>query len=190
MIMTPRTWPVIRGMHSSPTLRWGNFAPRPTALNSRTWDEILRGTESLGWKITRLGDDAPFPDSESPSDQDQQHARNLFDRIKREIAQHRRPVVLWGIPIPEYGIVTGYRGENYHCSTYRRLTNLVDEPLRFDAIQAPGCLHAFMFSERNEIPAVERDTQAIFRAARMARGEIPRGVMWMALKHLMNGRMG
>ncbi len=146
----------------------------PTAL--RCWPGILRATGVLGYKVRSFEDDRSFPEARPLSSEDVERARRVFGVVKREVDRDR-PVVLWGLDIPEYGIVKGYRGDSYLVSTYRRLVGRPDEPVRYDALEAPGCLHAVSF--REEAPAIrERDDRdALRRGIAMAEGGAvpPRG---------------
>lgn len=139
----------------------------PTAHGA--WREIHKGTESLGWKLKIFADERPFPLSEEVTPEDRDRAWKFFELVKKEIDEKGNPVVVWGIPVPEYGIVTGYRGDSYVASTVRRFTGKPEIPIRYDALQSPGCMEALFFVE--EIPVSEQgDKEAIERALKMAEG--------------------
>ncbi len=139
----------------------------PTAHSA--WGEIHKGTESLGWKLHSFADERPFPLSSEVTPEDRERAWNLFEMIKKEIKNHDKPVVLWGIPVPEYGIVTGYKGDSYITSTVGRFLKKPEPPIRYDALQSPGCMEAIFFAK--EIPVPEtRDKEALARALKMAEG--------------------
>ncbi|NIO38012.1 hypothetical protein GTO27_09960, partial [Candidatus Bathyarchaeota archaeon] len=78
-----------------------------------------------------------------PTPQELEIVKNLFEKIKREIDERDRPVVLWGLAIPEYGIVKGYDGNSYIVSTYRSLIEQPETPIPFYDLKAPGCIDAF-----------------------------------------------
>jgi len=80
----------------------------PTALPSGTWKQIHKGTESLGWTTESYVYPSSYPAEEgNPTPQELEIVKNLFEKIKREIDERDRPVVLWGLVVPEYGIVKG-----------------------------------------------------------------------------------
>jgi len=146
----------------------------PTALHC--WPAILRATGVLGYRVSSFEDNRSFPQGRPLSAEDTERAKRAFQVVRREIDRDR-PVVLWGLDIPEYGIVKGYKGESYVVSTYRRLIERPDGPIRYDALEAPGCLHAVSF--REETPKIEPrdDKEAVRRAIKMASGDsvAPRG---------------
>jgi len=146
-------------------------ASGPTAHSA--WEEIHKGTERLGWKLKSFGDERPFPLSEEITPEDRKRAWNLFKLVKKEIDENGRPVVVWGLPVPEYGIVIGYKGDSYLASTVRRFIGKPETPIRFDALQSPGCLEAIFFVEKIPIPE-EKDKNAIKRALEMAEGKFVR----------------
>jgi DNA-binding HxlR family transcriptional regulator len=146
----------------------------PTALPLETWKKLHRGTESLGWTIEHYEYPHSYPAKEgNPTSQEIEIARKLFEKIKREIDERDRPVVLWGLAIPEYGIVKGYKGNSYITSTYRSLINQPEEPILFYDLKAPGCIDAFFFREKFEVDAVAADNEALGRAVRFASTSVP-----------------
>jgi DNA-binding transcriptional ArsR family regulator len=143
----------------------------PTA--HQAWEEIHRGTESLGWKLKFFSDERPFPLLEEVTPEDRKRARKLFELVKKEIDENDRSVVVWGLPVPEYGIVIGYKGDSYLASTVRRFIGKPETPVRYDALQSPGCLEAIFFVKKIPIPE-EKDKNAIKRALEMAEGRFVR----------------
>jgi len=146
----------------------------PTALPLPTWRQIHRGTESLGWTMEHFEYPGSYPAKEGkPSPQEIEKARGMFERIKREIDERDRPVVLWGLAIPEYGIVKGYEGDFYITSTYRSLINQPEDPILFYDLRAPGCMEAFFFREKVKRNPVEDDKEALKRAINFASAKTP-----------------
>ncbi len=141
----------------------------PTAHNA--WDEIHKGTEVFGWKISYVCEKVSYPLGDTITPDDSARARAHFELVKEGLVRTGRPVVIWGIPVPEYGIVNGYTADSYVVSTFRHLNNQSDPPIRYDALQAPGCLEAIFFDEQILVPdAKQRDMEAIQRAIKMAEG--------------------
>jgi DNA-binding HxlR family transcriptional regulator len=141
----------------------------PTALPPETWKRIHKGTESLGWTIEHYEYPHDYPAKEGPpTPQEIEVARKLFEKIKREIDERDRPVVLWGLVAPEYGIVKGYEGNSYITSTFRSLNNQPEDPILFYDLKAPGCIDAFFFRDRVERDAAVTDREALKRAINFA----------------------
>jgi hypothetical protein len=153
----------------------GNTCPSgPTA--HKAYDDILEGTRTLGVEISGYDDIAEYKDH--PEDMNEyspevieKRARNMFENFKREFDEEQNPVVLWGIPIPEYGIVYGYKDDSYLVSTIRRVQGIPETPIPCNKLQAPGSLHYFSFGKELEVNPKIRDRKAIERAIRMAEGE-------------------
>ncbi len=148
----------------------------PTALPPEVWSLIHEGTESLGWKMEHYYDMGSYPSEEgSPSSQDFERAKKLFEKVKLEVDDGDRPVVLWGLDVPEYGIVKGYQGNSYITSTYRRIVKPgeSEEPILFYDLKAPGCLDSYFFRDRVERDAHSEDREALERALRFASAVIP-----------------
>jgi DNA-binding transcriptional ArsR family regulator len=146
----------------------------PTAMERTVWEEIAKGTESLGWRLDHYTDEEVSPAQPGkPTPAEYARLQRLFDRVKREIDERDRPVVLWGPPIPEYGIVNGYEGTTYLVSTYRRITGQADSPVPFAELQAPGCLDAYFFREPVKVNKAAVDRAALDRAVRFASAAVP-----------------
>jgi hypothetical protein len=146
----------------------------PTALPTETWTQIHRGTEKLGWAIEHYEYPDSYPRKEGhPTPEEIEVARKLFEKIKREIDQKDRPVVLWGLVVPEYGIVNGYEGDSYLTSTFRSLTRQPETPIPFHDLKAPGCIDAFFFRDHFETDAEIMNKETIERAIRFASAKVP-----------------
>jgi len=146
----------------------------PTALPLETWKQIHKGTESLGWTMKHYEYPQSYPAKEgNPTPQEIETAKNLFEKIKREMDERDRPVVLWGLVAPEYGIVKGYEGDFYITSTFRSLINQPEEPILFYDLKAPGCIDAFFFRDKVERDATVADREALERAINFAAAKVP-----------------
>jgi len=146
----------------------------PTALPVETWKQIHRGTESLGWTMEYYEYPSSYPAKEgNPTPEELEIVKNLFEKIKREIDERDRPVVLWGLVVPEYGIVKGYEGNSYIVSTFRSLNKQPEEPIPFHDIKAPGCIDAFFFRHRVEGDTTITDREALERAISFAAANVP-----------------
>ncbi|MFX0094174.1 MAG: winged helix-turn-helix domain-containing protein [Candidatus Hodarchaeota archaeon] len=144
-----------------------------TALSPVVWKEIQKGTEEISnWKIERIENREPYPNTFPVSDADKQRAKTFFDTITTRIDSKDLPIILWGLPIPEYGIVLGYEGDSYICSTFRHLNNLPETPIKYDQLQAPGSLHAFALKDELKEKSTDIDYNAILRALNLMNDEM------------------
>jgi DNA-binding transcriptional ArsR family regulator len=154
----------------------GEFCPSgPTALHMETWRQIHRGTQDLGWEIEHWFDEGSYPEEEGASKPHEvERARKLYEITKDEIEKDR-PVVLWGLHIPEYGIVNGIKGNSYVTSSCMGLMNTVqlEEPALYYELKAPGCLDAYFFKEQTSVVTDETDKKAVERALKFAQGLMP-----------------
>lgn len=146
----------------------------PTAL-AAAWKTIRDATEKLGWQFRFHIDNQPFPsstDSSQPlSKNDEKRAKEFFGKVKEAIDKYDRPVVIWGIPVPEYGIVNGYQDDYYLVSTFRTLLNQEETPIAYNKLQAPGCMDLFILEKKTHPPTDKDYRDSIVRALKMARGE-------------------
>lgn len=147
----------------------------PTAIHPKTFRQMISGIEDLGWKIDAFEYPHSYPSKHgSPSSEELQLVMGLFQRIRREITKKNRPVVLWGLAAPEYGIVYGYEGDSYLVSTFRSLLKpgVAEEPIPYQNLNAPGCIDAFFFKEKVKVNPVKARREALARALSFAEGDI------------------
>ncbi|MFW9907575.1 MAG: hypothetical protein ACFFEF_03295 [Candidatus Thorarchaeota archaeon] len=141
----------------------------PSAPTVAPFDLFREGLESFGWKVT-FGWTGP---SYSPSEDENEiaRAREYFEDIKSNLTRTNRPVGIWGIPVPEFGIVNGFDGDHYIVSTFRRLQGQDEDPIRFDQLNAPGGLSKMVFETKIDTPNLNSlDKVAIRRAVLIAKG--------------------
>jgi len=141
----------------------------PTAVTNEIWKQMIKGTESLGWTIESYEYPHSYPAKEgNPTAQEIEMVKKLFEKIKQEIDERDRPVVLWGLVAPEYGIVKGYEGNSYITSTFRTLTKKPEEPINFYDLKAPGCIDALFFRDKVDMDATATNREALERAINFA----------------------
>lgn len=146
----------------------------PTAVTIEVWKQMIKGTESLGWAIESYEYPHSYPAKEgNPTAQEIEMAKKLFEKIKKEIDERDRPVVLWGLFAPEYGIVKGYEGNSYLTSTFRTLNNQLEEPINFYDLKAPGCIDALFFRDKVDVDTATADRKALERAINFAAATVP-----------------
>ncbi|MHA2247799.1 MAG: ArsR/SmtB family transcription factor [Candidatus Hodarchaeales archaeon] len=155
-----------------PNVSKGTTCPSgPTSLG-KMWQEIMKGTDALGYNTKQYDDPNSYPAQEGLiTPEDRNRANKLFQRVKIAI-DNNNPAILWGLPIPEYGIVTGYQENSYLVSTFRSLINQPDDPVAFDALQAPGGLHAIIFKNQTSEILLSEDRNALQRAITLAEGHL------------------
>lgn len=146
----------------------------PTALVAETWEQAYKGTETLGYKLEVFSNPSSDTVAQgSPTPQEIETLKKLFEKIKREIDEKDRPVVLWGLVTPEYGIVKGYEGNSYIVSTFRSITNQPEEPILFYDLKAPGCIDAFFFRDKIKTDPMTADKEALERDINFASAKVP-----------------
>jgi DNA-binding HxlR family transcriptional regulator len=146
----------------------------PTAFPEKTWKQIRDATEELGWTIETLAYEGDYPEKEdAPTPKEIEKAQKIFDKIKQEVDQRDRPVVLWGLVVPEYGIIKGYEGNSYIVSTFRSITGQPENPILFYDLKAPGCLDALFFRDKVKHRDENVDKGALQRAINFASAKVP-----------------
>jgi len=149
----------------------------PTALPTTSeasegdfvWNEIIEGTESLGWAIEKYhdpGDCEVHPGAE-PKPEERARMRKLFEKVKEEVDERDRPAVVWGLPVPDYGVAVGYDEDSYLVTTIYGDGRL-EAPIPYDRLQAPGKIQALFFRDRVWPKAEVIEREAVERAVRLA----------------------
>jgi hypothetical protein len=126
----------------------------------------------LGYKIDLIQSGTfDWDDNQKPTPEALSNAKKQYDEVIKEIHADR-PVVMWGIPIPEYGIVNGYKGEEFIVSTFRRLINQPDNPINYTGLMAPGGLISIRFMEPKEIDPKQAVTKTLKRGYKLGTGDV------------------
>jgi len=152
-----------------------NMCPSaPSAYHSDIWMGNYRATENLGYKVDIVTSGNFEWDSErKPTPESVVNAGKQFEAVKNEIDADR-PVVMWGIPIPEYGVVNGYRGEEYIVKTFRSLIGQPDSPVHYTGLMAPSGLMTMRFVERLEIDQKKAVVETLKRGYQLGTGDVPK----------------
>ena len=147
----------------------GRMCPSaPTALEDSVYREMVKGAGELGAEGKLWTEPGGYMGNAGPDETERERARRLFEMVKGEIDLTGRPVVLWGLPIPEFGIVNGYEGTRYVASTYRSMDAPEKEELvEAESLQSPGCLMTVSFA-----PKFNHEGRWLARAVEMASGKI------------------
>lgn len=136
-------------------------------------DTFLMVLEKIGYKFSRYFDKDSFPldsDFTRPlSFEDEKRARRLFTLIRKEVNEDK-PVILWGIPVPEWGIVKGYKEENYIVSTFRQIQEKYENQIPYNKINAMGSINALFIENFYDRKDIEIDyKESIERAISIAK---------------------
>jgi hypothetical protein len=151
----------------SPTLHSGNVARTGDEIVA-LWREMTRGVEALGPRLEHDWDPEQYRFYRGLDETQRGRARRLFERVRASI-DAGRPVVVWGLSVPEYGVVNGYDDESYHVSTFRHHLGQSEDPIRWDSLQAKGGLEA-IFVEPAAVAGRPDDREAVARALRLGQG--------------------
>ncbi|MEE9410121.1 MAG: winged helix-turn-helix domain-containing protein, partial [Candidatus Heimdallarchaeota archaeon] len=114
------------------------------------WSTFASLISKFGWKVKSYIEEEPLPSdhehNQPLSIRDDLRAKKIFDKIQKEIDKDK-PVVLWGIPVPEFCIVSGYRNNGYVASTYAQLEEDLQNQFPYDKLDAEGTVHLIMFDK-------------------------------------------
>jgi hypothetical protein len=151
-----------------------NMCPSaPSAFHGDIWMGNYKATENLGYRIDVVWSGGfDWDDNQKPTPESVINAKKQFDTVKKEI-ESDHPVVMWGIPIPEYGIVNGYRGEEYLVSTFRSILGQPDDPIHYLGLMAPGGLTILRFAEPKELDLKKAVDDTLRRGYRLGAGDVP-----------------
>jgi hypothetical protein len=147
----------------------GNVVEVPEAVQ-QIWADFRVGTEVLGAQLESYWDTRQFAFwDDAQHGVNTQRARTLFERVQQEI-DHGRAAIVWGLVVPEYGIVNGYTDDTYVVSTFRSVIGQPDDPVRYDQLEAKGGLEAIFVRDARPPRTEADDQEALTRALRMAEG--------------------
>lgn len=150
-----------------------NMCPSaPSAYHRDVWMGNYRATENLGYGLEAVTSGSFERDGKQKLTTDSVvNAGKQFEVVKKEVDADR-PVVMWGIPIPEYGIVNGYRGEEYIVKTFRSLIGQPDSPIQYTDLMAPGGLMILRFMARIKIDPKKAAVETLRRGYRLGIGDV------------------
>jgi hypothetical protein len=114
----------------------GLCASGPTFLD---WNKLASGLCALG-RSTMTFISMDCYSEENRNEFTKSHARTAFDLVSEEI-NAGRPCVVWGLGVPEFGVVRGIEGEDYLCVQ----GGATPERIRWDEINAPGGPYVLSF---------------------------------------------
>ncbi len=113
--------------------------------------DFCEGIQDLGW-ILKEYYEFQSRNVEQSSINHEKFER-LFENVKDKLIETKHPIILWGIPIPEYGIVNGFNKDEYIVSTFRKYAPEYfgnDNNIKFNEIISPGRFQMLYFEEEVE----------------------------------------
>jgi len=145
----------------------------PSAYHQDIWMDNYAATENLGYKIDLITSGLfEWDEKQKPTPEARVNAKKQYDAVVKEIDADR-PVVMWGIPIPEYGIVNGYKGEEYIVSTFRSLIGQPDTPIHYTGLMSPGGLLSMRFTEPKTFDPKQVAIKTLKRGYKLGTGNVP-----------------
>jgi hypothetical protein len=132
----------------------------PSGPTSLDWAALAGGVMALGRSALAYVSGDCFT-SEHRFDRTRAHARTCFELACREI-EAGRPCVVWGLGVPEFGVVRGIEDEEYLCVA----GGATPERQRWDEIEAPGGPYLLAFPTAAE-SAWDHRREALRRAVQM-----------------------
>lgn len=146
----------------------GLWSSSPTSHNG--FDIIIKALSKFGWRIKKYHEPESLPSDFSHSKplsmRDDVRAKNLFEMIKKEIDKDK-PVVLWGVHVPEYGIVTGYNNDNYVVSSIHTLDARFKNQIPYNRLDAEGAVFVYMFDRKINTKIESKDHKESIKRAIM-----------------------
>ncbi len=143
----------------------------PSAPTVAPFELFREGLEALGREVT-FGWTGP---SYTPSTDEKAIARakEFFEDVKGTLTRTNSPIGIWGIPVPEFGIVNGFEEDKFLVSTFRGLESASreEEPIPYNLLHAPGGLSKLVVGKKLEHKDQRQiDKNALERAIRIASG--------------------
>jgi hypothetical protein len=145
----------------------------PSAFHKDIWMGNYKATGNLGYKVDPiLSGSFEWDENQKPTPESLVNAKKQYNAVVQEIDSDR-PVVMWGLPIPEYGIVNGYKDEEYIVSTFRRLINQPDTPVHYAGLMVPGGLMSMRFIESKIVDSRKVAIETLIRGYKLGTGDVP-----------------
>ncbi|WP_371802724.1 hypothetical protein [Candidatus Lokiarchaeum ossiferum] len=134
------------------------------------WDQILKASSRLGYELHGYYEEKAFPTYYGTITlEDIERAKNMFNVVKQEIKQHQKPAVLFGLLLPEYGIVNGYFQDYYMAHAYHSDMGYSGFPCQFYSLKTTNYMHA-VFVRDETAPITDNDyREALERAIEFAK---------------------
>jgi hypothetical protein len=146
----------------------GLCASGPTVFD---WGALLWGIHFLGRSVM-MYDGGQCHTGEHKNEITRAQCKEAFEMAKREV-DAGRPCVLWGTYIPEFGVVVGYEGDSYIVKSFKECMKAPQPPIKYDEIDAPGCVYLLAFPTQTKITTGSKDKYAFANAVKMFKAKWP-----------------
>jgi hypothetical protein len=133
----------------------------PSAPTTLDWAQLSRGAHALG----RATVEFRSPDCEASGAARDEACRAAYELVRREL-QARRPCVLWGTYLPEFGVVVGVESGAYLVKSFKEVIGEDQPPIPYDQTETPGGIYVLGFPAEAEYGELQRDLEAILVAIR------------------------
>jgi len=141
-------------------------------VSKNTWREIYKGIESFGWKLKKKEIERKYPGNWKLNNEDVDLALEVFNQIVKIIDEYNTPVVLLGIHGCCFGIINGYQNDSYLVSTFYRMEDREEIPIKFDQLNLLDKFMYFYLPKKIEMKDLElEEKESIYRATVFAKGE-------------------
>ncbi len=118
---------------------------------------ILNAVSRLGYQLHGYYDEQAFPTYYGTiSLQDIDRAKRLFEAIKQEMKRYQKPAALFGILLPEYGIVNGCFQDYYMVHAYQKDMGYSGFPCQFYSLKTTNYMHT-VFVREESAPLTDND---------------------------------
>ncbi len=119
----------------------------PTVFRASIWRKMVRSLENLGFQVESYFDEKTYPQGDELSTEDKRRALKFRNWVINQLKKTQNPVIVWGVPIPEFAVINGVKGKNYVCSTFRSSVGAHEDPVHFEQLQAPGGLLGYAITD-------------------------------------------
>lgn len=142
----------------------------PTQINDdirydlTEWSNIYDILNKLGLRFEIFYEQFPFPSYQGHISQitleDQARANQLFTQVKKSLETYQKPILLWGLEVPEYGIINGIQNLDYEVHGFQIENGITEFSLRYDSIRTARYMQALFIKDEiyPEHPDIEQIT--------------------------------
>ena len=129
------------------------------------WNRLHNGIQELG-RSTISFRSAQCHNADNKNESTIRNCREVYDVAAREI-EAGRPCVVWGLYVPEFGIVTGVEDGKYIVETFKPFIGEPQPPIPYDEIDAPGGPYVLGFPAALTMPRPNADRNAVRHAVEL-----------------------
>ena len=115
----------------------------PSGPTMFDWGMLDHGVHMLG-RSTLVFGSSDCHNQERADDRTRRHCQVAFELVTQEVMEGR-PCVLWGAYVPEFAAVIGVEDGRYLVKSFRQVLGQAEEPIPYDALDAPGGPYVMAF---------------------------------------------